>query len=52
MIRFLTLIVTAATLSLASCASSSQKGDCCGDCKAEAAKKACCEKDKSSNHKK
>ena len=52
MTRILTLVVAVATLSLVSCASTGKTDDCCGDCKAEAAKKAaCCETDKKGPHK-
>ncbi len=50
MTRFLTLIVAASALALASCASP-KKEECTSCCKPDTAKKACCDKDKSSAHK-
>jgi hypothetical protein len=52
MTRFLTLIVAASALALASCATS-KKEECSSCCKTDAAKtkKVCCDKDKSSAHK-
>ena len=46
MTRILTLAVAVATLSLVSCASTGKKEECTSCCKADAAKKSCCDSDK------